>query len=149
MSNFPKFDLLTFAVQADLLTEEKEVENFLGSGEDYSTQLTKAKDDLLGFILKAGVDPDQLIQGKSTAQLKDLHIFLTLVRIYRDEINIEDDHFDLKHKQYAALVKQEDESVIRIRGLDQDTDEDGSIDVDSEEEQRRNLAKMQPRVRRL
>lgn len=149
MSNFPLFDALTFAVQADLLTEEKEVENFLGSGETYSTQLTKAKDDLLGFVLKAGVDPDQLIQGKSTAQLKDLHVFLTLVRIYRDERNIEDDHFDLKMKQYLALVKEEDESVIRIRGLDQDTDEDGSIEADSVEENRRDWAKMQPRVRRL
>ena len=149
MSNFPLFDALTFAVQADLLTEEKEIENFLGSGEDYSTQLTKAKDDLLGYVLKAGVDPDQLIQDKSTAQLKDLHVFLTLVRIYRDEINIPEDHFDVKHKQYVELVKTEDESAFRIRGVDQDTDEDGTIDTDSEEEQHIDLAKMQPRVRRL
>lgn len=149
MSNFPAFDDLTFAVQADLLTEEKEVENYLGSGEDYSTQLAKAKDDLLGYVLKAGVDPDQLIQGKSTAQLKDLHIFLTLVRIYRDERNIDGDHFDVKHKDYVELVKTEDESAFRIRGVDQDIDEDGEIDVDSTEEQHRDLAKMQPRIRRL
>jgi hypothetical protein len=149
MSNYPTFDTLTFAAQADLVDVEAEIENYLASGATYATQLAKGKDDLLGALLEHGIAPDTIIQGESTEQLKELHVFYTLLRIYQDETRLEGDHFDLKAKKYAARIATEKEKRFKMRGIDQDLDEDGTIDTDSVEEQYRDPSKFQPRIRRL
>jgi hypothetical protein len=149
MSNYPTFDALTFAAQSDLVAVEAEIENYLASGATYATQIAKGKDDLLGALLEHGVDPDTLVQGDSTAQLLELHVFYTLFRIYDDETRMEGDHFDLKAKKYKSRIAEEKEKRFKMRGVDQDLDADGAIDTDSVEEQYRDPSKHQPRIKRL